>query len=168
MVDQFPGVSGTFKGGRRSSIAVQDQGYGEIHVNSLNAQDIAGPKEAGCLFYFPGRRSHFKGKIWEKLEILKRNLKRYRYYLMPSLQVIRDQESYNITGMIPGEEPEQMILLVCSYYDSYFTGFQDDNAAVAMMLGIARAFIQTGYRPRKTLVFCAMAEERMGVVDSQV
>ena len=25
--------------------------------------------------------------------------------------VIRDRESYNITGMIPGEEPEQVIML---------------------------------------------------------
>ena len=52
-------------------------------------------------------------------------------------------------------------------YDSYFTGFQDDNAAVAMMLGIARTFIDMGYKPRKTLVFCAMAAEEWGVVDSK-
>ena len=75
--------------------------------------------------------------------------------------MIRDRESYNITGMIPGEEPEQMIML-SAHYDSYFTGFQDDNAAVAMMLGIARTFIDMGYKPRKTLVFCAMAAEEWG------
>ena len=80
--------------------------------------------------------------------------------------VVRDRESYNITGMIPGEEPEQMIML-SAHYDSYFTGFQDDNAAVAMMLGIARTFIDMGYKPRKTLVFCAMAAEEWGVVDSK-
>ncbi len=49
--------------------------------------------------------------------------------------------------------------MLSAHYDSYFTGFQDDNAAVAMMLGIARTFIVMGYKPRKTLVFCAMAAE---------
>ena len=36
-----------------------------------------------------------------------------------------------------------------------------------MMLGIARTFIDMGYKPRKTLVFCAMAAEEWGVVDSK-
>lgn len=31
------------------------------------------------------------------------------------------------------------MILVSAHYDSYFSGFQDDNAAVALMLGIARA-----------------------------
>ena len=57
--------------------------------------------------------------------------------------------------------------MLSAHYDSYFTGFQDDNAAVAMMLGIARTFIDMGYKPRKTLVFCAMAAEEWGVVDSK-
>ena len=44
--------------------------------------------------------------------------------------VIRDQETFNIVGSIPGRETDSMILL-SAHYDSYFTGFQDDNAAVA-------------------------------------
>ena len=44
---------------------------------------------------------------------------------------------------------------------------QDDNCAVAMMLGIARALLEIGYRPRKTLVFCAMAAEEWGIVNSK-
>ena len=38
---------------------------------------------------------------------------------------------------------------------------------LAMMLGIARALLETGYRPRKTLVFCAMAAEEWGIVNSK-
>lgn len=57
----FPVYQAHLKGAA-ALIAVQDQGYGEIHDTSLNAQDIAGPKEAAAFFYFPGRRSHFKGK----------------------------------------------------------------------------------------------------------
>ena len=46
-----------------------------------------------------------------------------------SSTVLKDQETYNIIGTIPGTE-EGMILL-SAHYDSYFSGFQDDNAAVA-------------------------------------
>ena len=54
------------------------------------------------------------------------------------------------------------MILLSAHYDSYFDGFQDDNAAVAMMLGIARALIKGGYKPAHTLVFCAMAAEEWG------
>ena len=59
------------------------------------------------------------------------------------------------------------MILLSAHYDSYYDGFQDDNCAVAMMLGIARALLETGYRPRKTLVFCAMAAEEWGIVNSK-
>ncbi len=75
--------------------------------------------------------------------------------------VIRDRESYNITGMIPGEEPEQMILL-SAHYDSYFTGFQDDNAAVAMMLGIARSLYTNRLQTKKDSGVLRYGSRRMG------
>ena len=59
------------------------------------------------------------------------------------------------------------MILLSAHYDSYFDGFQDDNAAVAMMLGIARALIKGGYKPAHTLVFCAMAAEEWGIIDSK-
>ena len=52
-------------------------------------------------------------------------------------EVIKDQYTYNIVGKIPGTDSDSMILL-SAHYDSYFEGFQDDNAAVAMIIGIAR------------------------------
>ena len=48
MVDQLPGLSGTFKRGK-SPDAVQDGGYGEIDNEALNAQDIAGPSDAAAV-----------------------------------------------------------------------------------------------------------------------
>ena len=54
-----------------------------------------------------------------------------------------------------------------AHYDSYFAGFQDDNAAIALMLGIAKAIIDSGYQPEKTLVFCAMAAEEWGVSNTR-
>ena len=41
------------------------------------------------------------------------------------------------------------------------------TAAIAMMLGIARALVKGGYQPAHTIVFCAMAAEEWGVIDSK-
>ena len=163
----FPVYQAHLKGAA-ALIAVQDQGYGEIHDTSLNAQDIAGPKEAAAFSISQADEAILKEDMgnMEKTGNYTGDFKEIQVLFDAQSTVIRDRESYNITGMIPGEEPEQMIML-SAHYDSYFTGFQDDNAAVAMMLGIARPLIDMGYKPRKTLVFCAMAAEEWGVVDSK-
>ena len=55
-------------------------------------------------------------------------------------------KTYNITGKIPGKRKDRMIVL-SAHYDSYFDGFQDDNTAVAMMFGIAKALIDAKIQP---------------------
>lgn len=56
--------------------------------------------------------------------------------------------------------------MMSAHYDSYFDGFQDDNTAVAMMFGIAKAYIDSGYKPYNTIMITAMAAEEWGVADS--
>ena len=58
------------------------------------------------------------------------------------------------------------MVLLSAHYDSYFDGFQDDNTAVALMFGIAKALLDSGFQPNNTIVICAMASEEWGVVDS--
>ena len=143
--------------GAAAFLAVQDNGYGQIDSGALNAQDIAGPKDAPA-FSLSKRDA-------EVLKAALRETPRLMVRLDASSRVREKAESYNIWGTIPGET-EDMVLL-SGHYDSYFDGFQDDNCAVAMMLGIARALLKIGYRPRKTLVFCAMAAEEWGIVNSK-
>ena len=59
------------------------------------------------------------------------------------------------------------MILLSAHYDSYFSGFQDDNTAVAMMFGIAKALIDSGYRPKKTIVIAALAAEEWGIVNTK-
>ncbi|MFQ8982359.1 MAG: M28 family peptidase [Waltera sp.] len=80
-------------------------------------------------------------------------------------RVTRNCTTYNIVGKIPGKHPDRMVLL-SAHYDSYFDGFQDDNTAVALMFGIAKALRDSGFQPNNTIVICAMASEEWGVVDS--
>ena len=152
----FPVYQAHLKGAA-AVIAVQDNGYGEIDGEALNAQDIAGPKDAPA-FSISQKDAAVLKEALQKEE-------RLTVEFDASSRILEQTESYNIWGTIPGRE-EDMILL-SAHYDSYYDGLQDDNCAVAMMLGIARALLETGYRPRKTLVFCAMAAEEWGIVNSK-
>ena len=144
--------------GAKALIAVQIGGYGQVDEKALNAQDIAGPPEAAAFSMSFEDYEKLKACLDEKGEIT--------VTLDASSRVMRDVSTYNILGEIPGRRSDRMILL-SAHYDSYFSGFQDDNTAVAMMLGIARAFIKMGYQPENTWVFCAMAAEEWGIADSK-
>ena len=143
--------------GAAAVIAVQCGGYGEVDAKALNAQDIAGPEDAPAF------------SISREDAALLRELldgeKKVNVRLKADSRVKRDSTTYNISGCIPGKHPERMVLL-SAHYDSYFSGFQDDNTAVAMMFGIAKTLIESGFKPNNTIVFCAMAAEEWGVVDS--
>ena len=144
--------------GAAAVIAVQDGGYAEVSDDALNAQDICGPADAPAFSMSRTDANALRAAMGENNEIT--------VTLDAVSRVGFDGTSYNIVGMIPGADPDAMILM-SAHYDSYFAGFQDDNAAIALMFGIAKGIIDSGYQPEKTLVFCAMAAEEWGVSDTR-
>lgn len=153
----FPVYQAHLKGAK-ALIAVQEGGYGEFDEEALNAQDIAGPDDAPAFSISRRDAAVLKAALKDNSEIT--------VYLDASTQVIKDAMTYNIAGKIPGKNNDRMILL-SAHYDSYFDGFQDDNTAVAMFMGIAKAILVSGYEPENTLVFCAMAAEEWGISNSK-
>lgn len=143
--------------GAAAVIAVQCGGYGEVDAKALNAQDIAGPEDAPAFSISREDAALLRELLDGEKEATVR--------LKADSRVKRDCTTYNISGCIPGKHLERMVLL-SAHYDSYFSGFQDDNTAVAMMFGIAKTLIESGFKPNNTIVFCAMAAEEWGVVDS--
>lgn len=144
--------------GAAAVIAVQDGGYGEVSDDALNAQDICGPADAPAFSMSRTDAEALRAALDENGEA--------SVTLDAVSRMGMDGVSYNITGMIPGKDEDSMVLM-SAHYDSYFAGFQDDNAAIALMLGIAKAIIDSGYQPEKTLVFCAMAAEEWGVSNTR-
>ena len=143
--------------GAAALIAVQSGGYGEIDDEALNAQDIAGPEDAPAF--------SISRKDSDPLKELLEHTQEITVTLDADSRVTRDCTTYNIVGAIPGKHPDRMVLL-SAHYDSYFSGFQDDNTAIALMFGIAKALLASGFKPNNTIVICAMAAEEWGVVDS--
>ena len=74
--------------------------------------------------------------------------------------------SSNVVGYIPGKDPERMLLLG-GHMDGYFHSYQDDLLGVGIILGIAKAMIESGYQPMHTLVFIAHGSEEYGAVESR-
>ena len=69
-----------------------------------------------------------------------------------------DGYSYCVIGEIPGEIDE--VVYFIGHYDAYFRAFDDNTAGIGCMLGIVKAFKESGYSPRRTLrVICHGAEE---------
>lgn len=148
----------SFLKGAAALIAVQEGGYGEVDQRALNAQDIAGPSYAPAFSMSQADAAILKQGLRSKKKVL--------VTFDAQSTVKRNQKSYNIVGCIPGKQKEAMVMM-SAHYDSYFQGFQDDNAAIAMMLGIAKAMIDSGYQPQKTIICCAMAAEEWGIVNSK-
>ena len=154
-------------------IAVQTQGYAEVDPHALNAQDIAGPEYAPA-FSLSRQDASYLIEMLCPEDPSSSHSASVSVELNASSWVERNRPAYNITGYIPGTaaddgegEGENRMILLSAHYDSYFDGFQDDNCAVSMTFGIAKALLDSGYQPRYTIAVCALAAEEWGVCDSK-
>lgn len=145
--------------GAAGIIAAQDGGYAEVSEEALNAQDICGPADAPALSISRKDMDAIREVMEEK------GVQQLTVTLDVESTVTEDTTSCNIVGTIPGRSDD--MVLMSAHYDSYFAGFQDDNAAIALMMSIAKAILDSGYKPEKTLVFCAMAAEEWGVSNTR-
>jgi Peptidase family M28/PA domain len=73
---------------------------------------------------------------------------------------------YNVLGKIPGTDRANEFIIFTGHHDAWFRGAADDATAIAAMLGIAKAIKDTGYRPRRTLLFLASTNEEYGYTDA--
>ena len=73
---------------------------------------------------------------------------------------------YNVLGMIPGTDRADEYIIFTGHHDAWFRGAADDATAIAAMLGIAKSIRDTGFRPRRTLLFLASTNEEYGYTDA--
>lgn len=134
-------------------IAANVGGFAQIAGDALNSQDICGPTAIPTLSI--GRDD--SKELQEKISKGK---------VVATLKVDNDVEigngiTYNITGVIKGKSSAHQIL-VGGHYDVHFTGFQDDNCAVGLVLAMAKAFKDSNYEPENDIVFCLHGAEEWG------
>jgi hypothetical protein len=73
---------------------------------------------------------------------------------------------FNVLGAIPGTDRSDELIIFTGHHDAWFHGAADDATAVAAMLGMAKAIRETGFRPRRTLLFLASTNEEYGYTDA--
>jgi hypothetical protein len=70
--------------------------------------------------------------------------------------------SFNVIGYIPGNRHSDQLIVLGSHYDKWWYGAIDNGGGVAQMLAVAKAMIDSGYQPDRTIVFVAHGAEEYG------
>lgn len=73
---------------------------------------------------------------------------------------------YNVLGAIQGKDRSNEYIIFTGHHDAWFRGAADDATAIATMLGIAKSIKDSGFRPRRTLLFLASTNEEYGYTDA--
>lgn len=69
---------------------------------------------------------------------------------------------HNVLGVIPGTDHPDEYVYLGAHFDHWFTSAADDNAGIGSLLAIAKAVVDSGLQPKRTLVFAAWDSEEMG------
>ncbi len=73
---------------------------------------------------------------------------------------------WNTIGYIPGAVHPEELIIFSSHHDAWFQGAIDDTSGTAAIVTLAKAIIESGYEPDRTLVFTTHTAEEYGYTDS--
>ena len=140
--------------GAKAVIAYNYDGYAQYDDNTIGVQDACGPE------YAPALAINKKG-----FETLKKSIEKNGGEAIVTLDVnsviTEDGQSQNVWGEIPGKTDETILMI--AHYDGYFHSAFDDASGVATTLGIAKAVLDSGYVPEKTIRVILHGAEEWGV-----
>lgn len=77
-----------------------------------------------------------------------------------------DGTGHNVVGYLRGSTNPDEYIIIGGHYDKWWYAASDDSAGVSRVLGIARAMVESGYEPSRTIVFIALSGEEYGWVES--
>uniref|UniRef100_A0A1I7Y108 Peptidase_M28 domain-containing protein n=1 Tax=Steinernema glaseri TaxID=37863 RepID=A0A1I7Y108_9BILA len=99
----------------------------------------------------PGLRSGQKVKIDVRSSLEKRKIK-------------------NVIGYLKGSDEPDKYVILGNHFDAWVYGSIDPNSGTAVLTEVAHAMVRTrresGWRPRRTVMFCAWDAEEHGLVGS--
>ncbi|XP_077981978.1 N-acetylated-alpha-linked acidic dipeptidase 2-like [Glandiceps talaboti] len=77
--------------------------------------------------------------------------------------------TYNVVGGIRGAVEEDRYVLVGNHRDAWVFGAVDPSSGSAVLMEVSRAYgelVKSGWRPRRSLVFCSWGAEEYGLIGS--
>jgi len=152
----FPAYQAKVKGAK-AVIAMSI--FPEDGLDRVGVQDICGPADAPALAI-----SEQDSKALQ--EAIKASGKgSIKVILNADSQVTENATTHNVWGEIPGKTDET--IFVFAHIDGYFHSQYDDAHGIGVSLAIAKAMIDSGYQPEKTIRFCMHGAEEWGVSGSE-
>lgn len=79
--------------------------------------------------------------------------------------IVDGGKGFSVAGEIPGETSERIIY--SSHLDHYFRCMQDNISSIVTLLGIAKAMVESGYKPKRTITFVFNSSHEAGMSDSR-
>lgn len=77
-----------------------------------------------------------------------------------------DATAYQAIGQITGSVHPERAIVLTAHHDAWFTSAADDSVAVAMMMALAKAVVESGYQPEYTWIFAPVTGEEYGLADA--
>lgn len=74
--------------------------------------------------------------------------------------------TYNVVGEIPGSISDERIIYT-AHLDHYFRCLQDNISTCSTLLGIAKAMLDSGYKPNRTITFAFHGSHETGGMDTR-
>ena len=140
-----------------SAINEDGSGYGQAGTDTTNVQDVC----AGNIMPSAAISNDQAQKVLKAI-------KNGHNTATLNIDAVMDEDAgttYNVIGKIPGKNHDQKII-VSGHYDKYWYGFQDDCAAIGLVLATAKAMKESGYEPENDICFVCHGAEEWGVSDS--
>ncbi len=139
--------------GARAVIACNTSGFCQYDGDTVGSQDACGPHEAAAL-------SISVNGYKAVLEAIAQGGGEALVTLDAKSVITLGGQSANVWGDIPGESDE--LILVGAHMDGYYHSFFDDAFGCSVALSMAKAVIESGYKPAKTLRFVFHGAEEWG------
>lgn len=77
-------------------------------------------------------------------------------------KTIDNATGYNVLATIKGAKYPDEYIVINAHTDAYFHDLQDDSAPVGMMMAMAKAMVDTGYKPDRSIIFVTTDGEEAG------
>jgi len=152
----------TLHGAAGIVVATIDSMYGKTEGAMMSFDGLMNPDWMVPLICIPnneGRKLMDRLLTGEKITVTMKS----------DITVDKKGTGYNVVGYLPSERYgtlEDEFLILGDHLDAWFEGAMDDASGVAAMLTIAKAFVKSGYKPNRTIIFIGHCAEEYGITDT--
>lgn len=144
--------------GALAVLACNVDGYAQYDGDTIGSQDFCGPYDAPTFAVSKNTSAKLQ-------ELIAQGGGEAEITLDVESIITLDATGQNVWGEIPGKTDEVIYLI--AHYDGYYHSYFDDATGVGYLCTIAKALVDSGYQPDKTIRFVAHGSEEWGKTDTE-